>query len=455
MNPQSTSESRRTFPGASSNGPPQDLWQSVTGRLVRLRSELAWVVLGHGLAFLGSFAGVKILTQLMAPEGYGQLALGMTLAGTVNLVLYGPLAQVVWRFYAVYRQRGELNLYWSLLRKAHLACAVGLLVVAAAAGGIVLALVNAEWAWLCAVALLFGIVSGFYGSLVSLQSALRHRKVVALHQAGETWLRITLAVVALHFFRDSGYFALLGYLLGTLLISLSQAAFTWKAPEVRDTWHGPEREASLVRFRARELAAYAAPFILWSGFAAASAYTDRWVLQGLFGSREVGIYFGLYQIANAPVSLLAAMIGQLTVPIIFERAGAQALPGQAEASRRLLHWTLSLFSLALLLVILASGLLSQPLVLLLTSPVYAERHGLLWVLVLGLAIFQVAQLLVTQGLCHNQPAIYLIPKVLHGVASFGFALVLGHRFGVRGVAWGLVLASLTYLLLVLRANKKV
>jgi len=60
-------------------------------QLSHVRHEMIWVVVGQILAFLGAFAGVKILTNVMQPEGYGLLALGMTIAGLLNMFIYGPI----------------------------------------------------------------------------------------------------------------------------------------------------------------------------------------------------------------------------------------------------------------------------------------------------------------------------------------------------------------------------
>ena len=104
------------------------MFKSIYVRVFQLRHELAWVVTGQLLAFLGGFAGIKILTNVLGPEGYGQLALGLTIAGLLNMFVYGPIGQVVLRFFSVYRERGELSIYFTILKNAHITSAVLLVV---------------------------------------------------------------------------------------------------------------------------------------------------------------------------------------------------------------------------------------------------------------------------------------------------------------------------------------
>jgi O-antigen/teichoic acid export membrane protein len=122
-----------------------------------LRGETGWVLAGQGIAFVGSFLGIKILTGMLGPKGYGELALGLTIAGLFNMYLYGPLANVVARFFSVYRERGDLAVYFGVLKKSHLLLAVSLTVLAALIGLIL-------WPWLGLDWALIGVIATLYAS---------------------------------------------------------------------------------------------------------------------------------------------------------------------------------------------------------------------------------------------------------------------------------------------------
>ena len=50
-------------------------------RLYRLSREGPWVVMGQTATVIGALAGVRLLSELLEPAAYGELALGMTAAG--------------------------------------------------------------------------------------------------------------------------------------------------------------------------------------------------------------------------------------------------------------------------------------------------------------------------------------------------------------------------------------
>lgn len=423
-------------------------------QLSHVRHEMIWVVVGQTLAFLGAFAGIKILTNVMQPEGYGLLALGMTIAGILNMFIYGPIGQVVARFFSVCHKKNELDVYFFILKKAHIACGLMLLAFVCFAAILTDIWAGGKWALLVIMASLFGIVSGINVSFLSLQGAIRQRKVVALHQGIDAWLRPSLAIAAFYLFSNSVYFALSGYILGTLMITLSQWVFALKNAAVKGHWNGIPPDKNTVRANVQEFYAYANPFILWAGIAAVSVYADRWILQGLFETEKVGVYVAIYQIANAPIVLLFGMINQFILPIIFERAGALTSVAQAESSARLLYQAAIVSAVVMLPVIAVSFFFSKQLVGLLTSSIFTEHHHALWVITLGLVLFNVGQLLVSKGLYCNQPRIYLWPKAMQGGTFLILAYFLARHLGILGVAAALCGSSLLYVTGILFVNRQ-
>lgn len=419
-----------------------------------MRRELVWVCLGNLLAFLGSVAGIKVLTFLLGPEEYGRLALGMSIVGFTSLVLYGPLSQALWRFLSVYRERRALGLYFFVFRRAFLAFGVLVLLVGFVAGRALGPWVGPNWSWLVILSFLFGMVSGSSSGLTSLLSAVRDRSVVALHQGADPWLRLVLVVAMLHWLGANGAIVLLGYAIGTAVVTVSQFTFLRKRDDVRAHWQAPGPTPAEFRDSVRELWNYASPFVLWSVVAAVGAYSDRWILQGLFGTRDVGIYFGLYQIANAPISLLGVVLGQLVVPIVFERAGSMTSRGQAEAASRLFRWSVFLTGLATVSLAGTMGLFSRFLVKTVTTDEFAHHHAALGILALGLAVFQIGQMLTMKGLYHNRPSIYIVPKLLHGLAALVFTYFMARAFGITGAAWGLCAASVVHLAAIVVVNRR-
>ncbi|MBT1072534.1 lipopolysaccharide biosynthesis protein [Pelotalea chapellei] len=420
-------------------------------RFLKFRHEMAWVLLGQFLGFTGSFIGIKVLTTLMGPKGYGQLALGLTIAGLFNMYIYGPLANVVARFYTVYRERNLLPVYCAVLRKGHLVLG-GTLLLLAGITVLVLRTFESPWALIAGVAILYGVAGGVNASFIAAQNALRQRRIVALHQGADVWLRTGLSILLLHIAGKSGHMALLGYALGTLLITCSQAIFARKNPEIRQALEHMPHDPDAVRACRREFLRYAAPFVFFAGFAAVSMYADRWVIQYISGENALGIYAAIYAIASSPVNLLFALVNQLMVPIIFEKAGALSSPEQVRQSETLVSHTILFSGAAMAVMIILAWLLGKPLITLLTMEVFAEHHHVLWIVMLGLSLFNIGQVMALKGIYSNCPNIYMLPKGLQAASFLVMAYFLALSHGIEGVAAALCISSLIYIALVYYVN---
>ena len=79
----------------------------------RLIKEGSWIVLGQLMMIAGSLVGVRLLTELLSPDAYGQLALGMTIATLVNQIVLGPLGGGIIRFYAHAVESSDLAGYFN------------------------------------------------------------------------------------------------------------------------------------------------------------------------------------------------------------------------------------------------------------------------------------------------------------------------------------------------------
>ncbi|MGB5196552.1 MAG: hypothetical protein WBN64_05740, partial [Candidatus Deferrimicrobium sp.] len=86
-------------------------------RFRRLSREGFWVVSGQAAAVAGGLFGVRLLTELMEPAAYGELALGMTVATLVNQTVLGPLSNGATRFYAPAAEAGDLTGYLAAVRR--------------------------------------------------------------------------------------------------------------------------------------------------------------------------------------------------------------------------------------------------------------------------------------------------------------------------------------------------
>ncbi len=159
-------------------------------RFRRLSIEGCWVVLGQAMAVVGSLVGVRLLTELLNPAAYGELALGMTVATLVNQTVLGPLGAGVLRFYAPAVEQGDLDGYLkSVIRLVLSATGIIVLVILLTIAGLLIT-GRAVWIAIAIAAFVYAILSGYNSILSCIQNAARQRSIVALHQGMESGLVI-------------------------------------------------------------------------------------------------------------------------------------------------------------------------------------------------------------------------------------------------------------------------
>ncbi|MFQ5507768.1 MAG: oligosaccharide flippase family protein [Leptospirillia bacterium] len=422
----------------------------------RLRAnsgDLLWVTAGQGLAFVGALVGIKLLTHLLGPEGYGRLALALTISGAFNLLIYGPLGQGVLRHYTIYHEQRTLGRYLAILSRIH----QGALSIVLVTGGAILFLVpkGSESGWWGVVGLAVGltVVTGWYTSFNAFRLAMKARRVVAIHQAGDAWLRTLIAVAAVALLWHAPEAALAGYLLGTTVVVFSHLLLARRNPELagmikdrRTAVPTPEDYRSFLR--------YAGGFTLLAVPAILSTYADRWVLQSLFGEYEVGLYAALLQIAVAPITLMISVLNQFLLPVIYQKAGDMTSPEQDRESYRVLCIAILGFGTACLPVVLSCFAFGPRIVTFFTTVEFARHADVLWVLTAATALFWVGQLLAMRAECHRQPGMIFVPKLIHGVLFVTLALVMAPTYGINGVAMAYAAASTVYIGAILITNRQ-
>lgn len=422
--------------------------------LQRLRGELAWVMAGQAMAFAGGLAAIKILTNMLDVETYGQFAVGLSFAGLISLFVFGPLGQGVLRFFSICREQGSLQQYFEVLRRLHagvLKLLCGLFLLAAAISSFV---AEGQWTWLVLASLLFGYLGGLNHLFLSLQNALRQRRIVALHQGGDIWLRTVLAVLLLYWFGERADFAMAGYCLGMLAVIASQYRFAFRHEMVSSNWRTGDAEARADDRIYKSMLDYIRPFLVFAVLGVFVLYADRWILLGMYGEREVGIYAALYMIASAPITLLMNLTGQFVLPVVFDQSGDMQEEGQMQRSRRSIMLSVVLIGSMMLLIVLVAFLLGEPMIRWMSNAEFSAYATSFWVIALGLCLFHLGQLLVMQGLTRGRPDVYIIPKAVQTVSFLLLALCFAHLYGITGVAAALCASSALYLLAVVLANRR-
>jgi O-antigen/teichoic acid export membrane protein len=293
---------------------------TLDSKIRNIGKETFWVGFGQILSALGPIFGVKILTHLMTPKAYGELAIAMSAAVFMMYMVRDSLGNAAMRFYSIAAEQNRIIDYiWSLKKLFQkitifftLFCSLGILIL---------------WLWGWKHIALLGIPIAILSYFLSTNSLLeyiqigaRQRIIVAFHQALLQWSRYLLAALLVYFTVKNATVALWGFAAAGLIVVISQGYFlnlslkpAIKTPAKISSNNGETFKIRMIQ--------YAAPLIISSFFTWLFMFADRWSLVAFRSANEVGLYFALYQIGFFPTILFSKILLQVVSPILYEKAG--------------------------------------------------------------------------------------------------------------------------------------
>jgi len=382
----------------------------------------------------GTLFGVRLLSSMLGPAAYGDLALWLTLAAVGQAVIQSPLSQAQLRLYSSASEVGELSGYWAASDRMGLRSA---LIVTALCITIGLVIGGVPSLGTAAAACAFAVSAGELARYTSVAIAAQRRKLAAFAQSVHEWLRPLLAAGALLVWPKTTAATLVGFGISALILTVVQRT------RLRGGWRsdaGNARPTMVMAWQQRMLE-YGWPFMLWGIAAAAQSNADRWVM-GLLGARaEVGNVAILAQLGIGPLVVLSGAVSQYAAPIVFARIGAE-LSAERVAAARALVLRLVLGGLAATAVIVAGVVVAgAPVFRLLVDERFIGAERLWPVAVLAGGLFGVSQLASLLPMALSRPRLLLPVKVGHSIVAISATAVGGLSAGVAGIVWGAVVAN--------------
>lgn len=410
-------------------------------RIRRLSKEAGWVATGQIASVLGALVLVRVLTEYLEPTEYGQLALGLTIAGLVNQVVMGGVGNGINRFYSIAAEKGDLFGYLRAARQLLLiatAAVIGFAVILM--GGLAAAGLH-HWLWLALTALLFSIFSGYNSALNGIQNAARQRAIVALHGGMDAWLKIGLAVGVILWLGANSAAVVLGYALSALFVTVSQFFFLRRLIARQ----GVSCDRAAHEDWQRQIWTFAWPFSAWGIFTWGQQISDRWALEGFATTSEVGQYAVVFQLGYTPIGLLTGLMITLIGPILYQRAGA-AQDASRNASVHRIVWRITQAGIALASVGFAVTWFTHDwLFRWLVADAFRETSYLLpWVVLAG-GLFAAGQMLSLKMVSELRAKALFPLKAATSLLGIGANILGAWLFGMEGVVGALVFFSAVYL----------
>ena len=400
-------------------------------RIARYAREFGWVLAGNAATMVASLLTLKYLTSVLTQAQFGELNLVLTALILPSWLIYAPISQAALRWYAQENENGRLDRLFQVTVMGYLLAGVSVLVLAGfgALLGACERLGVSPAAWYMATFLL--IIESFVLLANGFANAARYRKRVAAIGASMVWLRLALAVASGVVAPGSPEVILGAYVLGSALV-------------IVPAWSPLHRALPLRRLDSddlgllRRMLAYGLPFGLWSSFAWAQQYIDRYAVDVLMGRGAAGVYIAAIQISAIPFTAIGAVVSQFLTPIVFEVVGNGEDPQRMR--RAVSHvmrgsWWLAFTGVFIVAIYFVAG---DRLTAVLASPSYGIPNAWLAMLATG-ALLQVwAQQLTVLLLAGHRSRLLLATRTLLGILGVPIAWFMTS-------AWGMVGAVLAYL----------
>jgi len=412
---------------------------------IPLITEGFWILIGQISAVLGSLIGLRILTGLLDPVEFGELALAMTVSALVVQLLTGPISNGITRFYAPAHEADDLASYFKAVKKliANVDQLIIIVLTFAIVGSYFLG--KASLIPILIIAFIFSIISGNNLIINGIQNAARQRTVVALHQGIEPWMRFFFAAGLIYFLGSSSRIALIGYTIGISLVYFSQNVFLSRFRKKQGISNNQKTKTTSEHWR-KNIIHFSWPFASWGIFTWAQLVSDRWALEFYTSTKEVGYYAVLFQLGYYPISLASGMAVQLLAPIFYQQTGDATDKQRNRNVQKKSH----LLTVIVLLISIAAFIITYFLhhfvfQLFCDIKYHSISYLLPWLILSG-GIFAAAQTLTLNIQSQMRTRMLLVPKIFTAIVGIILNLYFASLWGIKGIVIASNIFSIIYFL---------
>jgi len=350
---------------------------AIERRIVR---DGAWVAGGQIMSAVAALVSIRIMTELLSPDEFGQLTLLVGAAALALGIAANPRLQAVVRYYPEAARAGRID----ILR----ATAVRLIAPLVALVAMILVLGWLAWgawfggAWFTGLLVAALLVVDCLRSLeLSLLNAARRQREASLIYAADAWSRPLLAIAVIFAVGSSTDAALAGYIAGSAAVVLGMRLWL-RLEGAIDSDADMRVEGEL----ASSIRHYAWPLAPLAVFGWLSGMGDRYVIAGLLSLHDAGLYAAACGLASRPFLMLGGIVELTMRPVLQNTvtAGDATLIARAKMTWLLVMVTGAAFG------VVCFVLLSEWVGRLLLAEEYRSAIALMPWIALGYALYNIA-----------------------------------------------------------------
>jgi O-antigen/teichoic acid export membrane protein len=391
------------------------------------------IIVGGGklAAAIAMVLTIKILTNYLSAQQFGEFALALTFCNFVAQLIMGPLGHGVGRFYIEAEKAGELGGFWVAVKNLFIKSFVLIFMIFL----FVLVVVNLlkyefdAGVLLLGLAFLFGYIAGLNDIFCSIQNMALRRFISVRNNIIEIYLRLIFIPILVLLFDATAIMALLAYILSGLLALIVNLAeknnIGMIANQVKNNWEG-------------KILGLAGNALMWGVFVWLVQASDKWSIGIYSNAADVGKYAVIYQLSYVPVVIVFSVANTILAPLIF-KSGKIDLSGKSN----LYTFAFSAITLGFLFY----EFFGAAMLVILSRVDYAEYSNLMPLLYLSAVFYSIGDLLSIQRLGNMDFGIVRRNKIIAALVGLLFNILGAKYFGVTGVAYSILIYSFVYLML--------
>lgn len=409
-------------------------------RVLEIGRDSAWYLAANVATSFLSFVAIPIFTRLFTPGEYGIYSLIATTIMLGSPLFFMWLVSSIVRYYPEYEQRGELDVFYStaVRRFPHFLALFLLVVLPLTIFVIPVGRYRLAISLGVAVFALHTLFRVFLSMLRARQMSSSYAMLLIMVQFGR--YIVGAALVAWFGFGVDGPFW--GWL-GALMVALPVELLALRLHKrVSFKKHSRTLEMDFVRF--------GVPMIFVTIMAEILTAADRYMVQIIKGSYQVGLYSVVYNLVSSLEQVMASIIMLGATPVImkvFEREGE-------EATVTLISKLTRYFLILLFPVVLAVWVLQTRVISVIASPKYMPATAAVLPLVFGIFLNNLYWLPGLSFQIKKRTQAWLVPTCVAAGLNIGLNLLLIPRYGFEGAAWATLISYVVCFVLVTAMSRR-
>jgi len=403
----------------------------------RIINEGVWAALGQIVSAIGTLVGIRLLTEYVPPAIFGSVSLFLGMTSLFSGLFCAPTLQAALRYYPEETQKGRIQLLrYSIekILKRNTLLLIGFILT----GGAILSSATHVSYWIFVLLAGLFLVDVIRGIEINLLTAARRQRPYALWNAAEAWLKPAAAIVIVILLGATLQSVLFGYIMATV-IGLLLVFTLVKREGILDGSPIQDSDTAL----AYQIRKYAIPLIPLAIVGWISSLSDRYIIGGLVGLEQVGIYAAVYGLASRPF-LMAGVIIELTLrPTYFDAIST----GQDILEKKIFNVWLGITIAVCAFGLIAIMFLHSQLEDLLLAKEYRNTVTLMPWIAFGYSLLVISNVIEKPCYAYKKTKLILYIQTSGAIASIIIGIPLVYYWGLQGAAVAVPLYFGTQLLI--------